>query len=81
VPTDAIRIPPGSRADGSPAVCSAGACGIKPGLTYSFPVRCDRRTWSVVRGVPVNASSRARLAATEQELKEGRSLIAELLPE
>ena len=76
-----MRIPPGPRADGSPAVCSAGAHGIKPSLAYSFPVRCDGRTWFVVQGVPVNAFNRARLAATEQELNEERSLIAELLPE
>lgn len=64
----------------SVAVCSDGAYGIEPGLLYSFPVRCDGRTWSVVQEVPVNAFSRGRLSATEQELKEEKSLIAELLP-
>ncbi len=65
----------------SVAVCSDGAYGIEPGLIYSFPVRCDGRTWSVVQEVPLNVFSRARLTATEQELKEEKSLIAELLPD
>lgn len=64
----------------SAAVCSDGAYGIESDLIYSFPVRCDGRTWSVVHEVPVNAFSRARLTATEQELKEEKSLIAEFLP-
>jgi malate dehydrogenase len=64
----------------SVAVCSDGAYGIAPGLVYSFPTRCDGRGWSVVPGVPVNAFSRARLAASEQELQVEKSLVAELLP-
>jgi malate dehydrogenase len=64
----------------SVAVCSDGSYGIAPGLIYSFPVRCDGRTWSVVQGVPVNAFSRARLTATEQELQVEESLVADLLP-
>jgi malate dehydrogenase len=64
----------------SVAVCSDGSYGIEPGLIYSFPIRSDGRKWSVVQGVPVNEFSRARLTATENELKEERALVAELLP-
>jgi malate dehydrogenase len=64
----------------SVAVCSDGSYGIETGLIYSFPIRSDGRKWSVVQGVPVNEFSRARLTATENELKEERSLVAELLP-
>ena len=65
----------------SVAVCSDGAYGIAPGLVYSFPTRCDGRNWSVVPDLPVNAFSRARLTATEQELQVEKSLIAGLLPD
>jgi malate dehydrogenase len=61
------------------AVCSDGSYGIEPGLIYSFPTRSDGRKWSVLQGVPVNEFSRARLIATENELKEEKSLVAELL--
>jgi malate dehydrogenase len=64
----------------SVAVCSDGSYGIEPGLIYSFPIRSDGRKWSVVQGMPVNEFSRARLTATENELKEERALVAELLP-
>jgi len=64
----------------SAAVCSDGSYGIEPGLIYSFPLRSDGATWSVVAGLPVNEFSRTRLAATENELKEEKALVAGLLP-
>ncbi|MFA5057144.1 MAG: malate dehydrogenase [Opitutaceae bacterium] len=64
----------------SVAVCSDGSYGIQPGLIYSFPIRSDGRKWSVISGVPVNEFSRSRLTATENELKEEKSLVSELLP-
>jgi malate dehydrogenase len=63
----------------SVAVGSDGSYGIEPGLVYSFPIRSDGRNWSVVPGVPINEFSRARLAATERELKEEQALVAGLL--
>jgi malate dehydrogenase len=62
------------------AVCSDGSYGIERGLIYSFPVRSDGQTWSIVQGLPVNEFSRARLTATENELKEEKALVAALLP-
>jgi malate dehydrogenase len=64
----------------SAGVYSDGAYGIAPGLIFSFPIRSDGRKWSVVPGLPVNDFSRSRLTATENELKEEKSLVDELLP-
>ncbi len=64
----------------SVAVCSEGSYGIEPGLIYSFPVRSDGRKWSVLPGVPVNEFSRARLTATESELKEEKAMVEEFPP-
>jgi malate dehydrogenase len=64
----------------SVAVCSEGSYGIEPGLIYSFPVRSDGRKWSVLPGVPVNEFSRARLTATESELKEEKAMVGEFPP-
>jgi malate dehydrogenase len=64
----------------SAGVCSDGAYGIAPGLIYSFPIRSDGHKWSVVPGVAVNDFSRSKLTATENELKEEKSLVAALLP-
>jgi malate dehydrogenase len=63
----------------SVAVCSDGSYGIEKGLIYSYPVRSDGTNWSVVQGLPIDAFSRARLAATENELKEEKGMVAELL--
>jgi malate dehydrogenase len=64
----------------SVAVCSEDSYGIEPGLIYSFPVRSDGRKWSVIPGVPVNEFSRARLTATENELKEEKAMLGDLPP-
>jgi malate dehydrogenase len=64
----------------SVAVCSEGSYGIEPGLIYSFPVRSDGRKWSVLPGVPVNEFSRAKLTATESELKEEKAMVGEFPP-
>jgi malate dehydrogenase len=63
----------------SVAVCSDGSYGIEQGLIYSYPVRSDGANWSVVQGLPIDAFSRGRLAATENELKEEKGMVAKLL--
>lgn len=63
----------------SVAVSSPGDYGIEPGLMFSYPVRSDGRNWSIVQGLSLNDFSRAKLAATEAELKEERAMVAELL--
>jgi len=64
----------------SVAVCSDGSYGIERGLIYSFPMRSDGQNWSIIPGAPLNDFSRSKIAATETELKEEKSLVAELLP-
>jgi len=63
----------------SVAVSSPGDYGIEPGLMFSYPVRSDGRHWSIVSDVPLNDFSRAKIAATEAELKEERAIVQELL--
>jgi malate dehydrogenase len=64
----------------SVAVCADGSYGVEKGLIFSYPIRSDGRKWEIVSGVPLNDFSRAKIAATENELKEEKSLVAELLP-
>jgi malate dehydrogenase len=63
----------------SVAVVSDGSYGIEKGLVYSFPIRTDGKTWSIVQGVALTEFSKTKAAATETELKEEKSLVAELL--
>jgi malate dehydrogenase len=64
----------------SVAVCSEGRYGIERGLIFSYPVRSDGVNWSVVEEVALNDFSSARITATENELKEEKALVADLLP-
>jgi malate dehydrogenase len=64
----------------SVAICSDGSYGIEKGLIYSFPIRSDGSKLSIIPGVPVNDFSRSKMTATENELKEEKSLVGELLP-
>ena len=62
----------------SMAVPSDGSYGIDKGLMYSFPVRCKGGDYEIVQGLPVDEFSRARMTATENELKEERDAIQKL---
>ncbi|CAG0942805.1 malate dehydrogenase [Gammaproteobacteria bacterium] len=64
----------------SMAVPSDGSYGIKEGIIYSYPCRCAKGKYEIVQGLPVSDFSRARMDATEKELREERAAIAELLP-
>jgi len=64
----------------SVCLCSDGSYGIEKGLICSFPVRSDGEGLQIVQGVPVNEFSRAKIDATVNELKEERTLVADLLP-
>jgi malate dehydrogenase len=64
----------------SVCLCSDGSYGVDAGLISSFPVTSNGTQLEVVQGVPVNEFSRARIDATVAELKEERSMVAELLP-
>jgi len=64
----------------SVAVCSPGDYGIEKGLMYSYPIRSDGAKWEIVQGLHLTDFSRAKIVATENELKEEKALVAELLP-
>lgn len=63
----------------SVSVCTPGDYGIEKGLIFSYPMRSDGQKWEIVQKVPLNDFSKAKIAATETELKEEKSMVAELL--
>ena len=63
----------------SMAVPADGSYGIKPGVIYSYPVRCKNGDWEIVQGLAVDDFSRERMTATEVELREERAAIEDLL--
>jgi malate dehydrogenase len=65
----------------SVAVCSDGSYGIEKGLIFSYPIRSDGQRWQIVPGVALNDFSKAKIAATEAELKEEKGMVKELLPQ
>ena len=50
------------------ALVSGGQYGVPAGLVFSFPVRSDGRTWSVVEGLRHGSAARSALKATADEL-------------
>ena len=56
-----------------------GSYGIGEGVIYSYPVTCRDGQYQIVRGLSIDDFSRARLSATETELREERDGVRELL--
>ena len=63
----------------SAGVVSDGSYAIPSGLIYSFPLRSDGRTWSIVQGLPIDGDARRRLDASAQELIAERDAVKDLL--
>jgi malate dehydrogenase len=63
----------------SVSVCSDGSYGIEKGLIFSYPIRSNGTDFEIVQNVPLNDFSQAKIAATEAELKEEKSLVADLI--
>lgn len=64
----------------SAGVYSDGSYGIDEGLMFSFPIRSDGQGgWEIVQGLELSDFARAKIKATEDELKEERAVIADLL--
>jgi malate dehydrogenase len=57
---------------------SDGSYGIAPGVIYGYPVTCRNGKFAIVQGLEINAFSRARLDATDKELREERSGVEHL---
>ena len=63
----------------SMAIPSDGSYGIAPGIVYSYPVTCKNGQYEIVQGLDIDDFSRARMDATDKELREERDGVADLL--
>ena len=63
----------------SMGVPSDGSYGIKPGVVFGYPCICKNGQYEIVQGLSVDEFSQSRINATEQELREERAAIEELL--
>ena len=61
-------------------ICSDGSYGVEEGLISSFPMRNTGGELAIVQDVPIDDFSRAKIDATVNELKEEKTLVADLLP-
>ena len=63
----------------SMAVASDGSYGIAEGVYFSYPVRCRGGDYEIVQDLAIDEFCRARLDATDAELREERGGVAALL--
>ena len=64
----------------SAVVPSDGSYGIDEGLMFSFPVVSDGQgNWHIVQGLPWSDFARQKVAVTQDELREERAVVADLL--
>ncbi len=63
----------------SMAIPSRGAYGVDEGIVYSYPVTIHEGNVRVVEALPLTPAVRARMALTEQELREERAAVEHLL--
>ena len=63
----------------SMGVFSDGSYGIEPGIIYSFPVRCRQGNYEIIQDLSLNQFSQEQMQITENELREERATIEELL--
>ena len=62
----------------SMGIYSDGSYGIEPGLVFSYPVTVINGEVAIVKDLPMNEFSQAKLRATEAELKEERDAVRHL---
>jgi malate dehydrogenase len=63
----------------SMAIASDGSYGIAEGVVYSYPVRCRGGAYEIVQGLELDDFARERMKITDDELREERSGVADLL--
>jgi malate dehydrogenase len=63
----------------SMAVPSDGSYGIAPGVIYGYPVTVKNGAFSIVKDLAVGDFSRARMDASDKELREERAGVEHLL--
>ena len=63
----------------SMGVPSDGSYGIPEGVVYSYPVTTRNGEYQIVQGLAIDEASRKRMTLTENELKEEREGVKDLL--
>ena len=63
----------------SMGVPSDGSYGIPAGIIYSYPVTTKNGEYQIVQGLAIDEASRKRMTLTENELKEEREGVKDLL--
>jgi len=63
----------------SAGVVSDGSYGVPSGLIYSFPLRSDGKTWTVVKDLAIDDDARRRIDASANELVSERDTVKDLL--
>ncbi|MFO1430484.1 MAG: malate dehydrogenase [Candidatus Competibacteraceae bacterium] len=63
----------------SMAVPSDGSYGIPEGVIYSYPCVCKNGQYEIVQGLDIDDFSREKMRLTDQELREERAAVEELL--
>ncbi len=63
----------------SMGIPSDGSYGIEEGVIYGYPVTCSGGKYEIVQGLEINEFSRARMDATDKELREERQAVEDLL--
>ena len=56
-----------------------GSYGVEAGIMYSYPCVCKNGHYEIVQGLSVDEFSREKMQATEQELREERASVEDLL--
>ena len=57
---------------------SDGSYGIEPGVIYGYPCTCKDGKYEIVQGLDINEFSRAKMDATDAELREERAAVEHL---
>jgi malate dehydrogenase len=63
----------------SMAVPADGSYGINEGVIYSYPCTCKDGNYEIVQNIAIDEFSREKMQVTEQELREERANIEDLL--
>jgi malate dehydrogenase len=63
----------------SMGVPADGSYGIGAGVIYSYPVTTHNGNYAIVQGLAIDDFSRARMGATERELREEREGVKDLI--
>lgn len=63
----------------SMAVPSDGSYGVQEGVVYSYPCVCKEGQYEIVQGLEIDQFSQERMRLTEQELREERNAVKQML--